>query len=638
MSFSFSGCGFLGIYHIGVASCLREHAPHFFHEGKLLGASAGAITACCFLCGTCLGECTSFTLRLATKARSRSLGPLHPSFAIDRILRDALWEVLPDNAHEIVSGRLFVSLTRVSDKKCVIVSEFDSKEELIQALLCSAFVPFYSGLIPPKFRGVRYVDGGLSDNLPILDEDTITVSPFSGESDICPSDGSSNFLHITLVNTSMQCTTENLYRLSHALFPPHPEVLSDMCRQGFDDALVFLQTNNMISCTRHLSVRSCISTTDAEEKDSETEQSEEDEEHDESDDEDADCEECKKKLHGALVDSLPPSVMLAFQHACDSVNKGLVNYFYNSRPVKLLSLAATPWVLPAEMAVRTVVKFLQWLPSMPQDVQSIVGDTVELLKIIAIKMFHHHPRYSARFTCQLAITEVKDPKETPRRSHLLTRRRPSFTPANRSTVSSRRKKYPEATANNSAIVRNFNIGFAVDFNTSKPSTVQSLEHLHGHMDKLHMDDVQIQQSSPTGDLLYLPRGSDHCSASNAPCQEIFDTFEQCLHITNQMESALSYYYEDPTNKGCYKFEEIFSLKNVDVDLHESRSVRTGVCESSTEVEESLTNTSTSEPDLSWDSYLEMKPEIEDELEALIDSALSIPQLQSTVIESSPKEA
>lgn len=56
MSFSFSGCGFLGIYHIGVASCLREHAPHFLHEGKLLGASAGAITACCFLCDTCLGK------------------------------------------------------------------------------------------------------------------------------------------------------------------------------------------------------------------------------------------------------------------------------------------------------------------------------------------------------------------------------------------------------------------------------------------------------------------------------------------------------------------------------------------------------------------------------------------------------
>ena len=32
------------------------------------------------------------------------------------------------------------------------------------------------------------VDGGYSDNLPILNGQTITVSPFSGNSDICPLD------------------------------------------------------------------------------------------------------------------------------------------------------------------------------------------------------------------------------------------------------------------------------------------------------------------------------------------------------------------------------------------------------------------------------------------------------------------
>jgi len=44
----------------------------------------------------------------------------------------------------------------------------------------------------------RYVDGALSDNTPILDDATITVSPFAGESDICPNDFSSSFHHINL--------------------------------------------------------------------------------------------------------------------------------------------------------------------------------------------------------------------------------------------------------------------------------------------------------------------------------------------------------------------------------------------------------------------------------------------------------
>ena len=43
---SFAGCGFLGIYHIGVASCLLENAPYLVREAtKIYGASAGALTA-----------------------------------------------------------------------------------------------------------------------------------------------------------------------------------------------------------------------------------------------------------------------------------------------------------------------------------------------------------------------------------------------------------------------------------------------------------------------------------------------------------------------------------------------------------------------------------------------------------------
>jgi hypothetical protein len=54
-------------------------------------------------------------------------------------------------------------------------------------------------------QGVKYIDGGFSDNQPVLDANTITISPFSGgrvivfiraktifiESDICPTDNDS---------------------------------------------------------------------------------------------------------------------------------------------------------------------------------------------------------------------------------------------------------------------------------------------------------------------------------------------------------------------------------------------------------------------------------------------------------------
>ncbi|KAJ8982978.1 hypothetical protein NQ317_001418 [Molorchus minor] len=49
MNLSFAGCGFLGIYHVGVACCFRKYAPHLLLN-KISGASAGALAACCLIC------------------------------------------------------------------------------------------------------------------------------------------------------------------------------------------------------------------------------------------------------------------------------------------------------------------------------------------------------------------------------------------------------------------------------------------------------------------------------------------------------------------------------------------------------------------------------------------------------------
>lgn len=54
---SFAGCGFLGIYHIGVASCLQEQAPFLVENARhVYGASAGALTASALVGGACLGK------------------------------------------------------------------------------------------------------------------------------------------------------------------------------------------------------------------------------------------------------------------------------------------------------------------------------------------------------------------------------------------------------------------------------------------------------------------------------------------------------------------------------------------------------------------------------------------------------
>lgn len=69
---------------------------------------------------------------MAKEARKYKLGPLHPAYNLVQIVQDSLLSSLPEDAHVRASGRLCVSLTRVSDRKNVLVSEFNSREELVQ--------------------------------------------------------------------------------------------------------------------------------------------------------------------------------------------------------------------------------------------------------------------------------------------------------------------------------------------------------------------------------------------------------------------------------------------------------------------------------------------------------------------------
>lgn len=77
-------------------------------------------------------KCCEDVIEVAKEARKRNLGPLHPSFNLVKVLKSGLDRDLPSDAHLLASGRLCVSLTRVLDGENVLVSEFNSKEELIQ--------------------------------------------------------------------------------------------------------------------------------------------------------------------------------------------------------------------------------------------------------------------------------------------------------------------------------------------------------------------------------------------------------------------------------------------------------------------------------------------------------------------------
>uniref|UniRef100_A0A8B9PFP1 PNPLA domain-containing protein n=1 Tax=Apteryx owenii TaxID=8824 RepID=A0A8B9PFP1_APTOW len=198
-SLSFSGSGFLGLYQVGVVQSLLELAPELLRSAcKVYGTSAGSLIAAAAVCGTNL----EFFFASAEEARKSILGRLSPRCSPLASIRAFLQRTLPENSHQVALGRLHVSLTRVVDGQNIMVSEFSSKEELIQALLCSCFIPIYCGFIPPSYRGVRYVGGGFTGLQPVpnLEEAMITVFPFTGELDICPRDCPDIFFCFQILN------------------------------------------------------------------------------------------------------------------------------------------------------------------------------------------------------------------------------------------------------------------------------------------------------------------------------------------------------------------------------------------------------------------------------------------------------
>ncbi|XP_022612015.1 patatin-like phospholipase domain-containing protein 2 [Seriola dumerili] len=407
---SFAGCGFLGIYHVGVASCLLEQAPFLVQNARhIYGASAGALTATALVSGVCLGEAGASIIDVAKEARKRFLGPMHPSFNLVKIVRHMLLRTLPADCHHRANGRLGISLTRVTDGENVLVSHFNDKEELVQACVCSAYIPVYCGLIPPTLQGVRYVDGGISDNLPQYElKNTITVSPFSGESDICPRDTSTNIHELRFTNTSIQFTLTNLYRVSRALFPPDPMIMKAMCKQGYKDALHFLKRNGLLNFNGPLRDRPLLA--NGEEKEDYNDDDEEEEEDDDKSDEEEENPQKEERavvIHSSveehIIEHLPPTLHKALVEACME-RRSLVQSLSNLLPVRMASAMMLPYTLPLESAMFLTLRLLEWLPDVQEDVGWIREQILKLVQHVlrqASKSISQH--VSARFSYQLEL-------------------------------------------------------------------------------------------------------------------------------------------------------------------------------------------------------------------------------------------
>ncbi|XP_063519164.1 1-acylglycerol-3-phosphate O-acyltransferase PNPLA3 isoform X4 [Pongo pygmaeus] len=305
-SLSFAGCGFLGFYHVGATRCLSEHAPHLLRDARMLfGASAGALHCVGVLSGIPLEQTLQVLSDLVRKARSRNIGIFHPSFNLSKFLRQGLYKYLPANVHQLISGKICISLTRVSDGKNVLVSDFRSKDEVVDALICSCFIPFYSGLIPPSFRGVVLGEiclRGYLDAFRFLEEKGICNRPQPG-------------LKSSSEGMDPEVAAPSWANMS---LDSSPESAALAVRLEGDELLDHLRLSIL-------------------------------------------------PWDESILDTVSPRLATALSEEVKDKG-GYMSKICNLLPIRIMSYVMLPCTLPVESAIAIVQRLVTWLPDMPDDV------------------------------------------------------------------------------------------------------------------------------------------------------------------------------------------------------------------------------------------------------------------------------
>nr|XP_027211639.1 patatin-like phospholipase domain-containing protein 2 [Penaeus vannamei] len=184
------------------------------------------------------------------------MGALNPFYRLEEPLMESLLKILPEDAHRRAVGRVFLSLTKASTLTNEVISQYATRDELIRAILCCCFLPCLSGYTAPIFNGRRYIDGGMSNNMPLKGPTIVSINAFSGEFEICPRDETGDLRPLNRsLNQCLAMSNENLYRLKCGLLPPEPEELDQHYHYGYFHARDFFCPSGASKVRRPVKLR-----------------------------------------------------------------------------------------------------------------------------------------------------------------------------------------------------------------------------------------------------------------------------------------------------------------------------------------------------------------------------------------------
>lgn len=170
-------------YYLGVAHYIYEN--YDLEKIKFLGSSAGSFAAVPLVMGMDPYDwCRRDWVKCINHYESRSLG----SFLDSLEFYQDLWDkYLPEDAHLRANNRLFLSITLFPRFENCVVSSYPTRKDLINCLCATMCLPIVFLRSFPRTHLGLAIDGGLTNDQPCFDANTVRVSILDPKAHIKPS-------------------------------------------------------------------------------------------------------------------------------------------------------------------------------------------------------------------------------------------------------------------------------------------------------------------------------------------------------------------------------------------------------------------------------------------------------------------
>lgn len=161
LSVAFSGALFAWPYQAGVAAFVQQHGL-VDERSRIYGTSSGSVVAVMLACGI---DIARVGLAAGLEANLRAAGgrknPLFRPANVIATYFKIFGEALPADAHVRASGRLFVRVTKVRSLQRILISQFATKQALLDALGASIAIPGITVTFAHKVDALGWcIDGG----------------------------------------------------------------------------------------------------------------------------------------------------------------------------------------------------------------------------------------------------------------------------------------------------------------------------------------------------------------------------------------------------------------------------------------------------------------------------------------------